>query len=334
MLGAAAPAFADRIGEAAKKLSDASYPFLKEVDWNSYLYLQKAGDASAFKWLQAIDKAIVMGASMDPELLKAGVEAHHKAISSVDKNGVTSKADFEAVNAALGRMIASVPQDEVMDVYNAFEGVLPKDVPNYLMSTVNEGDAKTAYSALMEFKDVVKANPIAAGSVPSKGSAAASGSDLSATFNKLIPLAAQKLSDASYPFMQSVDWNSDLFLSPLPGVTPQQVLKAVDKALLMGAAMDGSALRSAAMAHHTAIANGVDSRGVTSAADFAAINAALGKLIATVPSSKVMDVYNAFAGITSPLVPNQLFSTVNPADANAAAKAFYEFKDVVKAAQR
>merc|ERR1712118_218991 len=30
----------------------------------------------------------------------------------------------------------------------------------YLMSTVNEADAKRAYSALMQFKDVVKANPI------------------------------------------------------------------------------------------------------------------------------------------------------------------------------
>jgi len=335
MLGAAAPAFADKIGDAAKKLSDASYPFLKEVDWNSYLYLQKPGDASAFKWLQGVDKAIVMGASMDPELLKAGVEAHHKAIGSIDKSGVTSKADFEAVNAAIGRMIASVPQDQVMDVYNAFEGVLPKDVPDYLMSTVKEGDAKAAYAALMEFKDVVKANPITAGSVASKGgSAAASKDELSATFSKLIPLAAQKLSESSYPFMKEVDWNSGLFLNPLPGVTAQQALKAVDKALIMGAAMDGSALQSAALAHHNAIVNGVDERGLTSAADYAAINAALGKLIATVPSSKVMDVYNAFASITSPLVPNTLFASVNPADANAAAKAFYEFKDVVKAAQR
>jgi hypothetical protein len=172
MLGAA-PAFADPIGDAAKKLSAASYPFLKEVDWNSGLFLQKVGSASAFQWLQAVDKAIVMGASMDPQLLKAGVEAHHKAIGSAGKDGVTSQADYEAVNAAIGRMIASVPQDQVMDVYNAFEGVLPKDVPEYLMSTVKEADAKAAYAALMEFKDVVKANPIAAGSVASKAAPAA-----------------------------------------------------------------------------------------------------------------------------------------------------------------
>jgi hypothetical protein len=332
MLGAA-PAFADPIGDAAKKLSVASYPFLKEVDWNSGLYLQKPGSADAFKWLQAVDKAIVMGASMNPELLKAGVLAHHKAIGSAGKDGVTSQADYEAVNAAIGRMIASVPQEKVMDVYNAFEGVLPKDVPEYLMSTVKEADAKAAYAALMEFKDVVKANPIAAGSVAKAAPAAAKG-ELSAVAEKLIPLAAQKLSDASYPFMKSVDWNSDLFLAPLPQSTPQLALKAVDKALVMGAAMDGTALQAAAMAHHKAIANGVDSRGLTSAEDYAAINAALGKLIATVPASNVMDVYNAFAGLTGPLVPNQLFSMVDPLAAQKAAQAFYEFKDVVKAAQR
>merc|ERR1719499_834653 len=79
MLGAT-PAFADEIGTAAKKLSDAAYPLLKDVNWNSGLALTKPGSASAADWLKAIDKAIVMGASMDSKLLKAGVEAHHKAI--------------------------------------------------------------------------------------------------------------------------------------------------------------------------------------------------------------------------------------------------------------
>merc|ERR1712206_31645 len=111
----AAPAFADSIDDAAKKLSDAAYPFLK-----------------------------------------AGVLAHHKAIGSVDGKGVTSAADFEAINAALGHMIASVPTSKTMDVYNAFSAIVPKDVPSYLMGTVKADDAQKAYSALMEFKDVVK----------------------------------------------------------------------------------------------------------------------------------------------------------------------------------
>merc|ERR1712187_690329 len=149
-------------GDAAKKLSDASYPFLKEIDWNSYKFLLKPGaSGSPGDWAKAIDKLIVMGASMDPKLLKAGVQAHHKAIGSVsESNPVLSKADFEAVNAAIGRMIASVPESQTMDVYNAFSGLTSGDVPPFLISTVNEADAKAAYVALMDFKDVVKANPI------------------------------------------------------------------------------------------------------------------------------------------------------------------------------
>merc|ERR1719396_247012 len=83
-----------------------------------------------------------MGSAMDPALLKKAVEAHHAAISGVSStgNGVTGKADFEAINAALGRAIAAVPK--------------------YLMSTVKEADAKAAYAALMDFKDVVKAKAI------------------------------------------------------------------------------------------------------------------------------------------------------------------------------
>merc|ERR1711953_529173 len=96
---------------------------------------------------------------MDPKLLKAGVEAHHKAIGS-GLGKACSQSDFEAINAALGRMIASVPESKTMAVYDAFSKLVGSDVPPYLMSTVKEADAKAAYSALMEFKDVVKANPI------------------------------------------------------------------------------------------------------------------------------------------------------------------------------
>merc|ERR1719451_278526 len=202
---------------------------------------------------------------MDADLLKKGVMAHHKAVGAVSESkAVLSQADFEAVNAALGRMIASVPESQVMDVYNAFSTLTSPDVPAFLMSTVNEADAKAAYAAFLKFKDVVKAN---------------------------------------------------------------------HKALVMGASMDGKLLKEAAEAHHKAIGS-IDDKLVTSASDFQAINAALGKVIASVPTSQVMDVYNAFGKIVNPVVPNYLFNSVNPADAQAAYAAFLGFKDVVKAAQR
>merc|ERR1711930_45159 len=124
-----------------------------------------------------------------------GVMAHHKAIGTTsESNPVLSKGDFEAINAALGRMIASVPESQTMDVYNAFSGLVSGDVPSFLMSTVNEADAKKAYSALMEFKDVVKAHPITAKVADTP---AAISSKLGA-----IDGAAAKLSAASYPFIK------------------------------------------------------------------------------------------------------------------------------------
>merc|ERR1711862_894627 len=148
-----------------------------------------------------------------------------------------------------------------------------------------------------------------------------------------IGVAANALSEASYPFLKQVDWNSNLFITPLPGVSAKQAMKAVDKTIVMGSAIDGNALKAGAEAHHKAIGS-IDASGVTSAADYAQVTEAIGRMVASVPTSKVMDVYNAWAGIVDPSVPNKLFSSVNPLDANAAAKAFYEFKDVVKAAQR
>jgi len=325
MLGAAtvasmgaAPAFADEIGDAASKLASASYPFLKDIDWNSRLSLANPGKASAADWTKAIAKAIDMGASMDSDLLKAGVMAHHKAIGSMDAKLVTSQADYEGTIAAIGRMIASVPEAKVMAVYNDFGKLVDPAVPKYLMDTVKESDAQAAYKALMEFKDVVKAHPITA-----KTAAAPS--------NPNIDAAAGKLADASYAFVQDIDWSSNLAVkaSGLPG-TPYQWTKAIDQALLMGGQMDGGALKEAALAHVKAI-NGMDAKGVATKADYQAILAGLGKAIASVPEGSTAKVYNGFGQLVDSRVPEYLMAGVKSGDAIAAYKGLMEFKDVVKA---
>ena len=59
----------------------------------------------------ALDKAIVTSASMDPDVLEKAVVAHHKAIGGITATyPVLSVADLTEVNAAIGRMIASVPE--------------------------------------------------------------------------------------------------------------------------------------------------------------------------------------------------------------------------------
>merc|ERR1719222_1232584 len=119
-MAGAAPAHADKIDDAAKKLSAASYPFLKEIDWKSDVYA-KLPTADPFQVLKAVDKMIVMGGAMDGAALKAGGMAHHKAIGSIDGKGVTSLADYEAINAAIGHMVASAGEQKTMDVYNAID---------------------------------------------------------------------------------------------------------------------------------------------------------------------------------------------------------------------
>ena len=155
---AAAPAYADKIDDAAKVLSEKSYPFLKEIDWTSDVYA-KLPTQKPLAVMQAIDKMLVMGAAMDSEALKKGVLAHAKGIDNMDSNLVATLDDYTAMNSAIGHMIASVPSSMTMDVYNAFAKFnLGSDVGPYMMSKVNPADAKAAYDALMAFKDVVKAS--------------------------------------------------------------------------------------------------------------------------------------------------------------------------------
>jgi len=315
-------AFADEIGDAAKKLGDASYAFAKEVDWNDGIFLQAPGKFQPLEALKAIDKMIVMGAAADPKLLKAAAEAHHKAIGSISgPNGVTSRADWDNVNAALGRVIASVPEDKVMDVYNAVKKITDPKVPAYMKSLVVGSDAEKAYEGFLAFKDVVKKNQVTTVSAPA-----------TVPSGDKIGVAAKQLSEASYPFLKNIDWLSDVYLKPMPGVSAQQSLKAIDKMIVMGAKADGNALKAAAEAHHKAIGS-IDKAGVTSLADYEAVNAALGRVIASVPKQTVMDVYNAMAGIVDTSVPLNMFSKVNPLNAQQAARAFYSFKDVVQSAQ-
>merc|ERR1711941_16466 len=138
LLGAAENAHADAIGDAAAKLSKAAYPFMKEVDWNSNLYAVTPGSKDAVAWAKAIGKMIDMGAAMDSKLLKAGAEAHHAAIGGLSPTGLCAEGKLTAILAGIGRMIASVPESKVMDVYNAMSAVIGSSpVPNYLYSSVN-----------------------------------------------------------------------------------------------------------------------------------------------------------------------------------------------------
>jgi hypothetical protein len=151
---------ADAIQEAAAELTKATYPFMSEVPWNSDEFLLTPGGADPIHWAKAIGKIINMGADMDAELVKIGCNAHHVACTDLPPNGVCSEAKLTEIYAAIGRMIASVPESQTMDVYDAVKALVHPEVPTYLMSKVTEANARAAYEALIKFTEVVKANPI------------------------------------------------------------------------------------------------------------------------------------------------------------------------------
>jgi hypothetical protein len=316
----------DSIEEAAAKLSSAAYPFMKQVPWNDTDFLLNPGTADPVKWTKAVGKIIEMGATMDMELVKAGCGAHHAACTGLPADGVCSEAKLAAIYAAIGRMIASVPESKTMEVYEAVKELVDPKVPEYLMAKVgDETAARAAYDALLEFVEVVKANPITP-STPESTVTSEVASSISA--------AASELSAAAYPLMKGVDWTDDLYRKPVPGKSAQETLKAVDKMIVMGSKMDGHALREAAMAHAKAIER-MDGKGVLTEEDFKAILVGLGKMFVSVPRSEVMGVYSEMskiAGMGSG-VPKYLFAKQDATNAMAAYDALIKFSDVVKKSQ-
>jgi hypothetical protein len=314
----------DAIALAASELTEASYPFMQQVDWSSDLYWTVPG-ADPIRWARAIAKIIDMGASMDAELVKAGCLAHHGGIQSLSilRTGVCSKNKLTAIYDSIGRMIASVPVSKTMGVYNSVSELVDDTIPAYLMSTgrIKPEDATTAYAALLKFTDVVKANPI----TPSDPATILSTEKISS-----IDAAADTLASQAYPFMQDVDWTDGLYGKTVPGS-----LQAVDSMILMGSKMDSAAVREAAMAHVKAIEN-MDASGVLTKDDFKAILAGLGKSIASTDRKTAMDVYNSVGRlITQRGIPGYLLSMKVPSPDKAATayNGLMNFKDTVRGCQ-
>merc|ERR1719145_220934 len=189
---------------------------------------------------------------MDSSYVKAGCQAHHAAMVGLPANGVCSEAQLATIYSCIGKMVASVPESKTMAVYDAVSALVDPKVPEYLMSKVKEADARAAYEALLEFTMVVKANPITPSTPAMTLSSAAASS---------IDGAATSLASAAYPFMKGVDWTDSLYAKPPPGKGAQLVLTAVDQMIVMGAQMDGAALKEAALAHVGAIER-MDPKGV------------------------------------------------------------------------
>merc|ERR1719359_2232548 len=111
----------------------------------------------------------------------------------------------------------------MMGVYNSVSALVDPKVPAYLMSTVKEADARAAYAALIDFTNVVKANPITPSSPASTVSSGAAAS---------IGAASSKLSAAAYPFIEGID---------AKGVLTQADFEAINTGLGKAIASAGTA---------------------------------------------------------------------------------------------
>merc|ERR1719235_2961448 len=82
---------------------------------------------------------------------------------------------------------------------------------------------------------------------------------------------------------------------------------------------------------HRAAMTGLPKDGVCSESELTAILADIGRMIASVPEAKTMDVYNTVSALVDPKVPEYLMAKVNEADAKAAYEELLKFVEVVKA---
>merc|ERR1719353_1194103 len=111
-----------------------------------------------------------------------------------------------------------------------------------------------------------------------------------------IGAAAAKLSSAAYPFMKQVPWNSDEFLLTPGKADPIGWAKAIGKIIDMGVTMDMELIKAGCGSHHAAM-TGLPSDGVCSESELTAILADIGRMIASVPEAKTMDVYNTVSAL-------------------------------------
>ncbi|CAE7870499.1 unnamed protein product, partial [Symbiodinium necroappetens] len=247
LLAGAPAAFADAIGDAAAKFSDATYPIAEKINWgntpiiSSYFATESARNPKAVAG--AVDKLLESGLTMDPALIKAAVAAHDKALKSAASNPnlMTSKADFAAVNEALARMIASANKDKFYKLLDAFP-----DNKQLQMDLYNQNDKAKAQAAYQAFKDLTSA-------VKAASTNGANALKVEPVTGGPIGDAAAKFSEATYPLMAKIDWGNSQqiakYLSEVSAKSPKATAQAFEKVLESGLTMDPKLIQAAVAAH-------------------------------------------------------------------------------------
>lgn len=149
-----APSLDGPVGQAAKKLADASYPLIKSIDWagtgvlDSYVSNTPATKASMLALMDA-------GLAMDPKLIQAATRAHLDALNAADDKLVTSLAGHEEVTAAIAKLIASAPAAQIKNVFDTVPKV--EGLNSKWFENMPVGDAVESYKAFLETAAAVAA---------------------------------------------------------------------------------------------------------------------------------------------------------------------------------
>ena len=156
-----------------------------------------------------------------------------------------------------------------------------------------------------------------------------------AAFADAIADASKKFSDAAYPVAEKFDWGGSSaiakYIAQESAKNPKATAKAVVKLLEAGLTMDPKLVYAAVAAHDKALDSAVSNPNlVASQADFAAVNEALARMIASADKEQFFYLLSSFP--ENKELQMKFLAGNNLGDAQAAYGAFVGLTDAVRAA--
>jgi len=346
-LFAAAPAaLADPVGDASKKLADASYPLLQQIDWSRSPALNKWLSSAAEGWspgkpvAEAVGSTLKLGLAMDQKLVAASVAAHEKAVAdaAAQPGLVTPLEDHAAVTESIARMFATVPADSVKAVFDTYSKVGLKAINRDWFASVNTNDAKASFQAFFNLqKQVLAAQQVRPLAQDTSARIGAAYKLQAPVYTDKLGAAAKELADASYPMLKKINWESAPVLTKWLGSSsqtwdPVKISAAVGSALKASAAMDPKLILQSVAAHDKALTDALEQPGlVTPLADHEAVTESIVRMLASAPPDTVKAVFDTFAEVGLKDLNEQWYSTMDAAVAQTAYDKFLALSEVVKA---
>ncbi|KAL9139156.1 PCP peridinin chlorophyll protein extrinsic protein [Amphidinium carterae] len=152
-----------------------------------------------------------------------------------------------------------------------------------------------------------------------------------AAFADSIADASKKFSEATYPIAEKFDWGGSSavakYIADASASNPRQAALAVEKLLEVGLTMDPKLVRAAVEAHSKALDSAkTNAKLMASKEDFAAVNEALARMIASADKQKFAALRTAFP--ESRELQGKLFAGNNGYEAE---KAYESFKALTSA---